>query len=337
MAGLLGMRAFVSGASGFIGSRLARRLVAEGIHVHGLARDPIKGESLVAKGVRVFYGDVTIPDTLVAALAGCDLVFHCAAAGGGTPEQAWATNVDGTRNVLECAKRSGVSRVVHISSVAVYGQGLPPVVDESQPYAEHGASYTLSKAEGERLALGLGPEMGLEVSVVQPTCVYGPGSPTWTMRFFEKVRDEQIVLVDDGAGICNLVYVDDLIDALLLAAECDAAVGERLIISGQKPVTWREYLGHFARMCNKPVPPSLPLWRARLQFQVMIWHFRATRRPMKFDWSDVQLMCNRTTFSIAKARKILGYQPKVDFDEGMARTARWLQEQGYLVDRTDCV
>jgi nucleoside-diphosphate-sugar epimerase len=327
---------FVSGASGFIGSKLAKRLAAEDAQVSVLIRDSIKAKSLRDNNIRVFYGDIVYSELLAPAMEGCQLVFHCAAAGGGSLEESRATNVEGTRNILECAKQAGVKRIVHVSSIAVYGYNLPLVVDESQPYASKGNSYTLSKAEGEQLALRLGKEQGVEVVVVQPTYVYGPGSPIWTMRFFQKVKDEQIVLVDNGAGFCNPVYIDDLVDALLLSAEYDAAAGERFIISGQTPVTWREYLGCLASMCNKPTPPVLPLWKARMQFQVLLWHFRFTRQPMKFDWSDVQLMCNHTVFSIDKARNVLGYQPKVNLDEGMAHTATWLRGQGYLVSRSDC-
>lgn len=329
------MRAFISGVTGFVGGRLAQRLVSCGIHVNGLARDPTKTALLTANGFEAFSGDVAVAETLVPAMAGCDIAFHCAAVGGGTLQESRQTNVAGTASVLNCASRSGVRRVVHLSSVVVYGDDLPAVVDESCPYLTRGSSYALSKAEGEQVALSLGGELGVEVSVLQPTCVYGPGSPVWTMRFFQRVRDEQTVLVDDGAGMCNLVHIDDLIDAALLAADCDGAAGERFIISGPTPATWRAYLNYFAQMCGKPAPPSVPLWKARLQSAVMIWHFRFTRRPMKFDWSDVQLMRTRAVFSIAKARAGLGYRPKVDIDAGMADTAAWLHEQGYLTGDAD--
>ncbi len=326
---------FVSGATGFIGSRLAERLAAEGAHVKMLVRDPVKGRSLSNKGINIYWGDITYPESLPPAMRGCQIVFHCAAATGGSIEEAQAGNVVGTRNIVECARQAGVQRVVHISSIAVYGSDLPPIVDETQPYAKKGSAYALTKAEGEQVALHLGKELGVQVVVARPTCVYGPGSPTWTLRFFRKIQNERIPLVKGGAGIVNLVYIDDVVDALLLAALSDSAVGESFNISGQ-PVTWLDYLGRFAQFCNKPVPPSFPVWKAGVMNSFEVWQFRFTRRPAKIEWSDIELMCNQTVFSINKAGKLLTYRPQVSFEKGMSSTSRWLAENGYLVDPLDC-
>lgn len=323
----MGERVLVTGGTGFIGSRLVKHLAQEGYAVRVLCR---RGQARASSfSVSLLYGDVTTADTLRPAVEGCSLVFHCAA-GGGSLSDARRVNVEGTRNVMIAAAEAGVRRVVHLSSIAIYGRSLPREVSEDQPHQPGRDPYAISKSEGERLAFDLGREYGIEVVVLRPTLVYGPASPTWTMWFFRRVKYGQVVLPDWGRGRANLVYVDDLIDALLLAATVPGASGQAFNINGGEVPTWRQYLGYFARMLGKPSVPVMSRWRALLEVQKNVWLYRFTRRPSRLTPSDYTLMVMSSVFSNRKAEEMLGYRPQVGLAEGMQHTENWLREAGYL-------
>ena len=315
----------VTGAAGFIGSHLARRLVDGGAAVRVLSRDGLTRIS----DATVVVGDVTLPESLASAAVGCEVIFHCAALAGGTLSDAREVNVVGTRNVLEAAVQAGVRRVVHLSSVAIHGSQLPARVDESQPLVSNGAAYSLSKAEGEAVARDYHAGGLLQVVVVRPTCVYGPGSPTWVLAPFTRVRDEGILLVDGGRGLINLVYVDDLVDLLLASAWHPRAAGNVFVANGQA-ITWAQYLGAFALMLGKPLPAIVSLRRAEVLEAAYLWRYRFTRRPGRIVSGDIQLQTNRSVFAADAARDILGFSAGVALDDGMRRTAAWLRTTGYL-------
>src|SRR5262249_7957398 len=256
-------RALVTGANGFVGARMIDRLLRHRVPARALVRQRLL-VGLGTPGLERAHGDVTRADSLRAAVAGCDVVLH-GAWGGDSLAQARRVNVEGTRNLIEAAADAGVRRVVHLSTMAVHGDDLPAELIEDAPMISRGDAYGVSKAEGERLALDLGRARGGEVGALRPPLVYGPAAPYWVVGYCERVKHEQVALVDGGTGIVNLIFVEDLIDAMWAAAEVPGAAGAACLVSGEHPVTWAEYLGHFARMCRKPPPPSVPLWRAKLE------------------------------------------------------------------------
>src|SRR5262249_3073922 len=152
-------------------------LTARGIPVRVLCRHPF-GNGNGTNGVERVQGDVTRPETLARAVAGCDVVFHCAW-GGASLADARRVNVDGTRHVIEAAAAAHVRRIVHLSSMAVHGNVRKAELTEEAPLVDRGDAYSVSKAEGERLALELGRTRGVEVVALRPSLVYGPGSPFW--------------------------------------------------------------------------------------------------------------------------------------------------------------
>jgi nucleoside-diphosphate-sugar epimerase len=321
------MRVLVTGASGFIGSRAVTRLASAGVSVRALVRRSMAhGAENRPERVR---GDVTDATSLRRAVAGCEVVFHCAW-GGTTLEEQRQINVQGTRKVLEAAAQAGVRRVVHISSMAVHGYKFDAVLTEDAPLNFQSDPYGISKAEGEVAAFERGGALGVEVVALRPPLVYGPRSPIWLVGYCERVKNEQVALIDGGEGIVNLVHVDDLVDAMWLAAKTPAVVGEAFLISGPQSVTWREYLGHFATMCGKPLPPSVPLWRARHEVQWLRVYGTLTQYPRRLQGMDLSLMTQNTAVSIDKARRLLDYAPGISLAEGMNRCERWLRQEGYL-------
>lgn len=242
---LAGRRALVTGATGFIGGRLAERLVLEhGAEVRALVRNLAGAARLVRFPVTVVRGDVTNPADLEAAVQGCDVVFHCAyGTSGSQKHRAWV-NTEGTRRVLAAAQAAGVKRIVYLSTLMVYGQTEDGDLDESAPRKRFGNPYSDSKLEAERIALS----SGLPVAVLQPTAVYGPWGGVWTETVLKSLWAGRQILINGGEGLANHVYVDDLVSAMLLAAVKDEAVGEAFLVSSEEPATWREMFGRFERM-----------------------------------------------------------------------------------------
>lgn len=242
---LAGRKALVTGAGGFIGGRLVERLVLEhGAEVKVLVRNLAGAARLARFPVTFVRGDVTNPADLESATQECELVFHCAyGTSGSQKHRAWV-NTEGTRRVLAAARTAGVQRIVHLSTLMVYGQTTDGDLDESAPRRRFGNAYSDSKLEAERIVL----TSGLPVAVLQPTAVYGPYGGVWTAAVLAALKTGRQILVDGGGGCANVVYVDDLVSAMLLAAVQEGAVGEAFLISGGEPVTWRDLYGRFEQM-----------------------------------------------------------------------------------------
>jgi nucleoside-diphosphate-sugar epimerase len=321
----------ITGASGYIGSRLAARLVAQGASVRALVRNPARAEELAASGVEVVRGDVTDPASLAAALAGCTLVYHAAAWVGerGSREAVWAVNVDGTRAMVQAAQAAGVRRFVHLSSCSVYGSPQNVFeIDESYPVQMRGNLYADSKAAAEE-AVWAASQAGLPVVVARPSQVYGLGSPQFTLRPVAAIQAGKLRLIDGGKHLCKPVYIDNLVDGLLLCATHDAAPGEAWNLTDGAPVPWRDFFGAYAAMVGVRLhsTPYALAYLAGLGNEVMAG--LQGRKP-GLSRATVQALRSRNSYSHQKARERLGWTPAVDLGEGMRRTELWLRANGYL-------
>ena len=245
---LSGARVLVIGASGCIGGRLVERLVVEcGAHVRVLVRRAASAASIARLPIEVIVGDVLDPHAVTTSAQGCAVVFNCARNREPDPMLQRAVNVDGAGHVVDAARRAG-ARVVHVSTVRVYDRRSEGVLDESTPAAPKGEDPSSDdKLEGEQIALARGAQDGVPVVVIQPTIVYGPKAH-YTLQMLSDLRTGRVILVNGGIGICNVVYVDDVVTALLLAATNDRAHGERFLISGPEHPTWAQFVGAFEAM-----------------------------------------------------------------------------------------
>jgi nucleoside-diphosphate-sugar epimerase len=244
---LSGARVLVIGASGCLGGRLVERLVECGAHVRALVRRPASAASIARLPIEVMIGDVLDPHAVTTSAQGCAVVFNCARNREPDPMLQRAVDVDGAGHVVDAARRAG-ARVVHVSSVRVYDRPSEGVLDEStRPVPKGEDPPSDDKLEGEQIALARGVRDGVPVVVIQSAIVYGPNAH-YSLEMLSDLRAGRVILVNGGVGICNVVYVDDAVTALLLAATNDRAHGERFLISGPEHPTWAQFVGAFEAM-----------------------------------------------------------------------------------------
>jgi predicted dehydrogenase/nucleoside-diphosphate-sugar epimerase len=242
LANLKGRSVLVTGATGFIGGRLVERLVLEcGARVKVLVRN-FKNASRIARfPVEMVPGDIVDKRAVFTAAEGCEIVFHCAYDFGGSRTHREDISVKGTENVCQAALEHKVDRLVHVSTFSVYGETADGDLNENSPRQPSEDVYTRTKRAAEDLVLEYTRRYGLPAAVIQPTIVYGPYSRPWTIGPVDQLQKGRVVLVDGGRGLCNAVYIDDVIDAMILAAANDQANGEVFLISGREPVSWKDF------------------------------------------------------------------------------------------------
>lgn len=333
------MRALITGITGFIGSHLAERLLAEGVVVRGLARRPDDAIWLARQGAEILAGDLLERASLAGAAEGCDLVLHAAAWTGGpdlSEQQAWIANVAATGWLLQEAQAAGVQRFVYFSSVAVYGLNAAPVIDETAPTPPVGQLYPDSKIAAETLVHAAQAE-GLPTTIVRPASTYGPRGAAWTVGPVEQIKAGRLVLLGRDEGLVNTGYIDNVVDGVLLALRSPAAVGETFNLCDGTAISYREFYTRYAAMLGRERLPVYPATLARGAVSPPgRWLRRLLGKPVPGPWS-YHFRFNPSRFSIAKAQRLLGYAPAVDIDEGMRRTEQWLREQGHIARATGIV
>lgn len=319
-------RVFITGALGFIGRALAERYRTLGADVCGV-------DLLADTQARVVAGDVSQPGDWQDAMAGCDLVIHTAAAvsnAAGLAAQ-WQLNVMGTRLALDGAARAGAKRFVHFSSIRAFSDlDFPDGVDEHHPVRTDGNPYVDTKVASEQVVLQAHAAGEIVCTVLRPGGAYGPGSRPWTILLLEAIKTNQFVLPAMGRGIFSPIYIDNLIDGVVLAATRPQAAGQVFTLTDGVGVTCREFFANYYRMLGRRGPVCLPTTVA-----VSLAHASAALSRLRGQESEanaitVRSFACRGTFSIEKARRELGYEPTIDLSEGMRRTETWLRNQGLL-------
>jgi nucleoside-diphosphate-sugar epimerase len=325
-------RVLVTGASGFTGSHLCRHLAAAGFTVRALVRKASSRALLEGIPFEPVEGDLRDPDSLQAACAGADAVYHIAALyreGGTSRREFWEVNVEGTRRLLEAAATAGVGRFIHCSTVGVHGHIEHPPANEEAPLAP-GDDYQESKLAGEQLASAFGQQHGLPVVVLRPAGIHGPGDRRF-LKLFRWIERGRFILFDGGRALYHLTYIDDLCRGILLCGTHPAAAGRTYILAGPEYTTLAELCRRIAAAVGVAPPtirlPSAPLWLAGAVCELLC-------RPLRIDpplyRRRVDFFRKSRAFSIERARRELGYEPQISLDEGLRRTAAWYREQGLL-------
>jgi nucleoside-diphosphate-sugar epimerase len=324
----------VTGATGFVGSHVAEALAKRGDAVRAVARTGSDTALLEKLGAQLVRGDVTDPEVLKAAADGVDVVIHCAAKVGdwGPVEEFRWVNVGGLRNLLEAVKGRPLGRFVYVSTLGVYQARHHHGTDETEPLPEqHIDGYTQSKVEAEKLALEYHRKDGVPVTILRPGFIYGPRDRTVLPRIANRLREGSIVYIAKGKYALNTTYVENLVDAILLAAEIPAAVGEVFNVTDGEFVSKRRFFEAVADGIGAKRPSkSIPVWLARILARWREAKFRRENRPNPPRITQAQLKFAglNLDFSIAKARTRLGYRPRVSFDEGMKAALEWFRGQG---------
>lgn len=314
--------AVVTGAVGFIGRAVCRQLADAGWTIRGIDLQPG-----VTDGVDTTVGDVSRPGPWQERLDGADLVVHAAAvvAEAGDRERFVRVNVEGTRQVLEAAAAHGVGRAVHLSSIVVYGADYPAGRPRTEDDAVRpsGGPYTDTKIAAEHQALRVAAETGLDVVIVRPGDVYGPGSPPWTVRPIRLMQQGLFALPGRGEGMLAPTYVDDLADAIGVLAGAETVPGRIYNVNGGAGVPahrffryYSEHLGTGLRTLPGPLAKGLAAGVRTVT--------RAVGREVPISPEAFEYVTHPGTYSIARIRDDLGWEPHVDLDEGMRRTLAWV-------------
>ncbi|MBK7978551.1 MAG: NAD(P)-dependent oxidoreductase [Ignavibacteriae bacterium] len=323
------MKALVTGANGFTSSYMIKNLLKNGYNVKGTIRKTSNTELLKDLDIELAYIDLAedeIDDNLMKDI---DVVYHIGAAyrTEGVPQKYfWDVNVEGTRKLLVAAKKAGVKKFVHCSTVGVQGDIKNPPAKETHP-DNPGDYYQESKLDGEKLALKFFKEEGLAGTVVRPVGIYGPGD-TRFLKLFKTISNGKFKMIGSGNVLYHLTFVEDLVEGFRLAGESDKANNEIFTIGGNGYLTLNELVEKIAKILNKPISkikiPVFPVWVAGALCEFVCKPFGISppifRRRIDFFVKD-------RAFDITKARTILNYNPKVTLEEGLSRTAIWYKEK----------
>ena len=327
------MRVLVTGATGFTGGHLARRLAAGGHEVRALVRDGGRSRALIDEGITsVAVGDLGCPETLPAAVKDVDVVYNVAALyrQAGLPASLYRrVNAEGPARLVEAAAAAGVRRVVHCSTVGVHGDVERPPADEDAPFRP-GDVYQETKLEGERLSAEAAARTGIELTIARPTGIYGPGDRR-LLKLFRGVSRRRFVMLGSGGIFYHLTYVTDIADGLRLCGEVPAAAGRTYLLAGPEVTTLSELVERIARQAGVQPPrlrlPVWPVWMAGAICEAVCRPFGV--EPPLYR-RRVDFFTKSRSFRIDRARAELGFAPAVGLDEGIARTLAWYREHGWL-------
>lgn len=328
------MNILVTGATGFIGSNLVKRLITQKHKVKVLVRNNSNLNKIEKiKQVERVLGDLTDYNSLLKAMKGIDVVFNLAAA---LPyhklsdDQYWSINADGVKNVVKACLKANVGRLVHVSTVGVYGQTSPEGVDESAQLVLTDA-YSKSKAAGDKNIFDAIKKQNLQATIIRPTIAYGPGDtrPGFS-NLFPLMKKGLFIPVGNGENYFHTTYIENLIDALLIASSHKKALGQDFIIGDDPCPKMKEIINTIAKVegVNLPgfyIPTNMAEILAKL-FEIG----QMIGLPAPLTTQRVKFITQNRKYNINKAQNLLGYQPKIDLKEGVSQTYLWYKEHGYI-------
>ncbi|MFO0841917.1 MAG: NAD-dependent epimerase/dehydratase family protein [Gemmataceae bacterium] len=323
-------RCLITGATGFLGGHLAEACRARGDEVVALVRDGSDAAALERLGAAVVRGDMTrLPAGL---LDGVEVVYHAAAKVGdwGPAEEYRAVNVEGLRGLLEACRGRRLRRFVHFSSLGVYAARHHSGTDESEPLPErHIDGYTQSKVEAELLALEYHRTHGVPVVILRPGFIYGPGDRTLLPKLVQNLRAGIVWWLGSGEQALNCIFIDNLVEAALLAADKDGVEGRVYNLTDGERVSKRQFINGVADGLGIKRPwLRSPLWLARVTAWWMEPLARALRfrEPPRLTQARLKFLGLNLDFSTERARRELGYSPATTFERGLTKTLEWYRQ-----------
>lgn len=322
----------VTGGTGFTGSHVCERLLQHGKRVRALVRDPARAADLQRWGAQIVVGDIRDETAVTAAMAGIDTVYHIAATfrqENISRADMFAINADGVRVMLDAAEQAGVGRFVHCSTVGVHGDIDDPPADETAPY-KPGDDYQDAKLAGEKIAIAYQKNSSLPVAIFRPAGIHGPRDLRF-LKLFRAIENGRWITFGSGEVLYQLVYIDDLVDGILLCGTHPNAADETFILTGREAVTLNQLTATIAAVLDVRPP--------RLRFPVMPvylagWACEMVCKPLGIEpplyRRRVDFFRKTRSFNIIKAQSEIDYSPQVTLEAGLRRTAAWYRANGYL-------
>jgi nucleoside-diphosphate-sugar epimerase len=327
---LQGKSVLVTGAAGFVGGALTLRLANEGAQVTAFVHTPGKAAFLQDKpNIHLVPGDINDAQGVFNVTQGCDVVFHLAAATSGPLDHQRKVNVEGTRNVVEACVRARVQRIVHMSTLAVYGYTHKEDITEQTPIAPGPDPYAISKAEGEDVLRQLSLQNDLSYAILRPGFIYGPRSGLWTGFMFKLARRKPLIFIGSGKGAAPAIYIDDLVTLCLLAVTHPGADRQAFNATPDPTPTWRQFLGAYSRLAGHQTWVGIPVWLVK-GMSLIAALFSKQGSMLKYlpdliDYTNRYINCSNT-----KAQRLLGWHPQVDLETGAQNCVPWLRKKGLL-------
>ena len=321
----------VTGATGFTGGALAKKLTEDGHHVIALVRKTGNISKLKDLGVDLVFGDISNQADVLKAAKGVDIIYHIAAVyrtAGHSDEYYEAVNVQGVKNIIAAAKKHNVKRTVHCSTVGVHGNISEIPSDENSPF-NPGDIYQRTKLKGEML-FAEAMQNGLKGAIFRPGAIYGPGD-TRLLKMFKSINRGFFPLFGGGGTLYHLSYIDDLVDGIILCGEHPKALGETFILCSNEYSSIQE-LGKVIAESLDVRPPTLKLPITPLLIAAKICE--AICKPFGINpplhTRRCEFFIKSRAFSNKKAKQLIGFNPKVTTREGVNRTSEWYKQHGYL-------
>jgi len=314
------MKCLVTGAAGYIGSFLVKRLVTEGHEVTALIHKnkPID----VVEKANYVTADLTQIDSVEPLLKNIDYVFHCAAyvKDYGPKNIFFKINYEATVNLSKACEKAGVKKFVFLSSHINY---------ETYDRANY---YSKTKLMAEKYLLEQYKTKKFPVIIIRPGHVFGPGHAMWVVYPIRAIQKNRISLIDNGNRIFSHTYIDNLIDAIILSLKQDKAIGQTIdITDGDNNTTWGDYLNHLARLSGKPgIKRNMSKRTAMLVAKFMMISYKIFRIKPWVTPMSVNIFTNTEKISVSKAKSLIGYVPKVNYDEAMEKIEEWLRREKYI-------
>ena len=324
------MKTLVTGATGFIGKHLVKRLVEEGRDVICLVRETSDTKSLERLGAELFFGDITDQKSVETAVEGVDLIFHLA--GEVYPKRSknyFDINVIGTKNLMKACVGKNIKRVVYFSSTAVYGptKDTKLFVNESdrcKPITQYGKS----KLEAEKVLFHYYEEYSVPIAVLRPPVVYGPGLYEFSLSYLilESVLKRKFVMVGNGNNYISLCYIDNLIHGALLAAVREEAIGEIFIISDAETMTLKEIIDFIYNIKNiKNNYHNIPKWIALIVSAFLYLITIVIKYPVCVSPKTIYELTGGWGTNVKKVKELLNYTAVVSFHDGIETTFKSLK------------
>ena len=326
------MKVLITGATGLLGGHLIRELRERGEDIRALVLPVENTDRLVEQGVEVVRGDVTDASTLGSAVKEIELIFHLAGMMG-----VWRplaeyrlVNVTGSENLYKAAQKAGVRRFVHTSSHTVYGLGYGRFLTEKDALRPDPDPYSLTKAEGDRLMRRLMLSSQVETVILRPGTFFGPGDRLHFGRMAQKVKDGKGLILGRGDNALPFCYVTDIVQGFLLAAYHEHAPGNVYNITNDRPLTQSEMFNAIADAVGGVRPrlhlPYVPIYYGSIVAERVVAPLTHTKPVVT--QLGAMMFGSDNRHSVEKARRELGYEPKVDLHTGIQLAAEWFNAGG---------